>query len=109
MNATVRPIVRWRFFAFDPISFVAFLDYPHDLPVCEWLKCIPLFLGRLGESFNNHLDGIPSRRNSLKDGQTHRTFSSYAQFFQLLKSMKVKLFVNLMLVFSNFTIEFLIE
>jgi hypothetical protein len=38
------------------------------------------------------MDGIPSRRKSLRDGQIHRTFSSYAQFFELLKSMKVNVF-----------------
>jgi len=133
----VRPTLRWRFSAFDPLSFAAFPSYPHDLPARKWLKRIPLFSGRLGELVEDHLakflqvvgdfnvehehghehgtspfrmlplmDGIPSRRNSLKDGQTHRTFSSYVHFFHLLKNMKVKLFVNLMLVFSNFTIEF---
>jgi hypothetical protein len=53
------------------------------------------------------MDVIPSRRNSLRDGKINRTFSSYAQFFQLLRSMKVKLFSNLMLVFPKFTIKFL--
>jgi hypothetical protein len=56
MDATVRPIVRWIFSAFDPLSFVAFPDYPHDLPARKWLKHIPLFLRRLGESFNDHFD-----------------------------------------------------
>jgi hypothetical protein len=37
------------------LSFVAFPDYPHDLPAREWLKCIPLFVGRLGESIEDHL------------------------------------------------------
>jgi hypothetical protein len=55
------------------------------------------------------MDGIPSRRNSLGDGKIHQTFYSYAQFLQLLKSMKVKIFSNLKLVFPNFTIEFLTE
>jgi hypothetical protein len=58
MDATVRPIVRWRFSSFDPLSFTTFLDYPHDLPARKWLKCIPLFSGRLGESINDHLDNI---------------------------------------------------
>ena len=39
---------------FDPLSFVAFLDYPHDLPVCKWLKCIHLFAGRSRESVEDH-------------------------------------------------------
>jgi hypothetical protein len=55
MVAAVRPPGRWRFSAFDPLSFVAFPDYPHDLPACKWLKCIPLFAGRLGESVEDHL------------------------------------------------------
>jgi hypothetical protein len=55
MDATVRPIVRWRFSAFDPLSFVAFPDYPHDLPAHKWLKHIPLFSGRLGGSVEDHL------------------------------------------------------
>ena len=55
MDATLRPIVRWRFFAFDLLSFVAFPDYPHDLPAHKWLKRIPLFSGRLGGSIEDHL------------------------------------------------------
>jgi hypothetical protein len=51
----VRPPVRRRFFAFDPLIFVAFTDYPHDLPTRKWLKQIPLFSGRLGESVRDHL------------------------------------------------------
>jgi hypothetical protein len=45
MATTVRPPVRWRFSAFDPLSFVAFPDYPHDLPARKWLKCLPFFAG----------------------------------------------------------------
>jgi hypothetical protein len=56
MDAVVRPPVRWRFSTFDPLSFVAFPDYPHDLPAHKWLKRIPLFAGRLGESVEEHLD-----------------------------------------------------
>jgi hypothetical protein len=56
MDGIVRPILRWRFSAFDPPSFVAFPDYPYDFPARKWLKCIPLFSGRLGESINDHLD-----------------------------------------------------
>jgi hypothetical protein len=55
MDAAVRPPIRWRFSAFDPLSFAAFLDYPHDLPARKWLKHIPLFAGRLGESVEDHL------------------------------------------------------
>jgi hypothetical protein len=55
MVATVRPPVRWRFSPFDPLSFVAFLNYPHDLSTCKWLKCIPLFARRSGESVEDHL------------------------------------------------------
>jgi hypothetical protein len=55
MDAAVRPSVRWRFYFFDPLSFVAFRDYPHDLPRHKWLKHIPLFAGRLGESVEDHL------------------------------------------------------
>jgi hypothetical protein len=55
MDADVRPPVRWKFSAFDPLSFVAFPNYPHDLPVHKWLKCRPLFVGRLGESVEDHL------------------------------------------------------
>ena len=56
MAAAVRSLVRWRFYAFDPLSFVAFPDYPHDLPTHKWLKRIPLFAGRLGELVEDHLD-----------------------------------------------------
>jgi hypothetical protein len=56
MAATVRPLVRWIFSSFDPISFVAFPDYPHDLPMRKWIKCLPLFTGRLRESVEDHLD-----------------------------------------------------
>jgi len=52
----VRPPRRWRFSAFDPLSFVAFSNYPDDLPARKWLKRIPLFAGRLGESIKDHLD-----------------------------------------------------
>ena len=55
MDATVRTPIRWRFFAFDPLSFVAFPDYPHDLLTRKWLKHITLFAGKLGESVENHL------------------------------------------------------
>jgi hypothetical protein len=55
MDAVVRPPVRWRFSAFVPLSFVAFPDYPHDFPASKWIKRIPLFAGRLGESFKDHL------------------------------------------------------
>jgi hypothetical protein len=55
MDATVRPLVRWRFFAFDPLSFVAFPDYPHDLLAHKWHKHIPFFARRLGESVEDHL------------------------------------------------------
>jgi hypothetical protein len=56
MDATMRPIGRWRFSAFDPLSFVAFPHYPHDFPARKWLKRIPLFSRRFGESVNDHLD-----------------------------------------------------
>jgi hypothetical protein len=55
MDAAVRPPVRWRFSAFDPLSFVTFPYYPHDLPARKCLKRIPLFAGRLGESVKDHL------------------------------------------------------
>ena len=56
MVAAVRPPVRWRFFVFEPLRFVAFPNYPHDLPARKWLKCIPLFAGKSGESIKDHLD-----------------------------------------------------
>jgi hypothetical protein len=40
---------------FCPLSFVAFPDYPHDLPTRKWLKCIPLFAGGSRESVEDHL------------------------------------------------------
>jgi hypothetical protein len=55
MNAAVRPPVKWRFYAFDPLSFVAFPDYPHHLPARKWLKCIPFFVGGSGELVEDHL------------------------------------------------------
>jgi len=55
VDAIVRPPVRWRFFAFDPLSFVAFTNYPHDLPGHKWLKRISLSARRLGESIEDHL------------------------------------------------------
>jgi hypothetical protein len=58
MTATMRPPGRWRFSAFDPHSFVAFQDYPHDLPARKWLKCIALFARRLGESVDDHLSAF---------------------------------------------------
>jgi hypothetical protein len=110
----MRPPIRWRFFAFDPLRFITFPDYPHDLTAHKWLKHIPLFAGRLGESVEDHLDnflqvvgdfnvehevvvmrmfvstlegearawykslpdasidGISSRKNSLRDGKIHK-------------------------------------
>jgi hypothetical protein len=56
MDAPVRPILRWIFSSFYPLSFDAFIDYPHKLPARKWLKWIPLFSGRLGELFNDHFD-----------------------------------------------------
>jgi hypothetical protein len=58
MDAVVKPPIRWRFYVVDPLSFVAFPDYPHDLPARKWLKRIPLFAGRLGESVGDHLAKI---------------------------------------------------
>jgi hypothetical protein len=55
MTAIVKRPVRWRFFAFDPLSFVAFPDYPHELCTRKWLKCLPLIVGRSGESIEDHL------------------------------------------------------
>jgi hypothetical protein len=55
MDATVRPSVKWRFSSFDPLSFAAFPDYPHDLPAHKWLKRIPLFARRLRELIEDHL------------------------------------------------------
>ena len=55
MDAAAKPSVRWRFFVFDPLRFVAFLDYPYELPAHKWRKCIPLFARRLGESNEDHL------------------------------------------------------
>jgi hypothetical protein len=56
MDVAVRPLVRWRFSAFDPLSFASFIDYPHDLPSHKWIKHIPSFVGWLGESIEDHLD-----------------------------------------------------
>jgi hypothetical protein len=55
MATVVRPPRRWRFSSFDPLSFVAFPDYPHDLPARQWLKCIDLFVGSSGELVEDHL------------------------------------------------------
>jgi hypothetical protein len=55
MVTIVRLPVRWRFSAFDPVCFAAFLGYPHDLPKRKWLKCLPLFAARSGESVEDHL------------------------------------------------------
>jgi hypothetical protein len=52
MATVVRPPGRWRFSAFDTLSFVAFPEYPHNLLI----KCIPFFAGRSGESVEDHLD-----------------------------------------------------
>jgi hypothetical protein len=38
MTAIVRLPVRWRFFSFDPLRYVAFPYYPHELPACKWIK-----------------------------------------------------------------------
>jgi hypothetical protein len=54
MVAEVRPPVNWIFYSFDPLSFVAFPNYPHDLPTRKWIKRIPLFPWRLGESIEKH-------------------------------------------------------
>jgi hypothetical protein len=55
MDVAVRSLVRWRFSAFDPLSFASFPDYPHDLPAHKWIKHIPLFVGWLGELIEDHL------------------------------------------------------
>jgi hypothetical protein len=47
-------VVRFSFSSLF-FSFAAFPDYPHDLPSHKWLKRIPLFAGRLGESIEDHL------------------------------------------------------
>jgi hypothetical protein len=46
---------RYRFSAYDPLSFVAFPDYPHDLPAGKYLKRLPRFTGKLGVSTEDHL------------------------------------------------------
>jgi len=48
-------LVIWIFFSFDPLSFVAFSDYPHDFPIGDYLKCLPQFMGKLGVSVEDHL------------------------------------------------------
>jgi hypothetical protein len=55
MDAIVKPPIRWRISSFYPQSFVAFPDYPHDLPAHKWLKRIPLIARRLEESVEDHL------------------------------------------------------
>jgi hypothetical protein len=40
---------------FDPLSFVAFPDYPHDLPAGDYLKRLPRFAGKFGVSTEDHL------------------------------------------------------
>jgi hypothetical protein len=56
MAAAVRPRVGYRFSTYDPLSFVAFPDYPHDLPAGKYLKRFPRFTGKLGVSTEDHLD-----------------------------------------------------
>jgi hypothetical protein len=46
--------VRFRFFAYDPLSFVTCLDYPHDLPAYGYLKHLPSFAGKFGVSTKDH-------------------------------------------------------
>jgi hypothetical protein len=55
MVTVVRPPIRWIFSNFYPLSFVAFLDYHHDLPARKWIKCLHLFAERSRESFEDHL------------------------------------------------------
>jgi hypothetical protein len=55
MTAIVRPPIRWRFFAFDPPSFVAFTDYPHDFTADDYLKSLPWLPGKFGVSAEHHL------------------------------------------------------
>jgi hypothetical protein len=55
MAGAVRPRVRYRFSAYDPLSFVAFTDYPHGLLACDYLKLIPRFMRKLGVSVEDHL------------------------------------------------------
>jgi len=54
MAADVRPRVGYRFFAYDPLSFVAFPDYPKDLPTGKYLKRLPRFTGKMGVSVEDH-------------------------------------------------------
>jgi hypothetical protein len=68
MTAVVRPPGRWRFSVFDPPSFFAFPDYTHDLRARKWIKCIPLFAGRLGESIEDHLDAFSKLLDDFSGG-----------------------------------------
>jgi hypothetical protein len=55
MVTTVRPRVGWRFSTYDPLSFVAFSDYPHDLPTSDYLKRLHRFARKFGVSAEDHL------------------------------------------------------
>jgi hypothetical protein len=46
---------RYRFSAYDQLSFVTFPNYPHDLPTRKYLKRLPQFTSKLGVSTEDHL------------------------------------------------------
>jgi hypothetical protein len=55
MVGIVRPQERFRLSVYDPISFVAFPSYQHDLPAYGYHKRLPLFAGKFGVSTEDHL------------------------------------------------------
>jgi hypothetical protein len=55
MAGAVRSRERIRLSVYDPISFVAFLGYPHDLPAYIYHKCLPLFAWKFGVLADDHL------------------------------------------------------
>jgi hypothetical protein len=55
MVGAPRPLERFILSVYDPISFVAFPDFPRDLHVREYLKGLPLLAGKFGVSAEYHL------------------------------------------------------
>jgi hypothetical protein len=47
--------IRFRFFAYDPLSFVSFPNHPHEIPAGEYHKRLPLFAGKFGVLAKDHL------------------------------------------------------
>jgi hypothetical protein len=66
MAAAMGPLVRWRFYVFDPLSFVAFPDFPHDFLHVNGLNAYLCLQERSEELVEDHLASFSKLLNNFE-------------------------------------------